>query len=83
MARMSSYRIDPADSNADGLILVTLTGRAQYTGGDASATIQLAQKADYPRPRAVSPDVPPALVAVSRVNTCRQIQCKIPQQVFP
>ena len=29
MARMSSYRIDPADSNADGLILVTLTGRAQ------------------------------------------------------
>jgi hypothetical protein len=26
---MSSYRIDPADSNADGLILVTLSGRAQ------------------------------------------------------
>ncbi|HEX4611474.1 MAG TPA: serine/threonine-protein kinase [Urbifossiella sp.] len=46
------------------IFFYVLTGRAPYAGQDATQTVRLAQKAEYPHPRSVAATVPPALEAV-------------------
>lgn len=41
-----------------------LTGKPPYSAGNATRTIELAQRVEYPRPREVTPALPPALEAV-------------------
>ena len=54
-----------ADVFGLGAILFnTLTGRAPFAYGTATESITRAARAEYPRPRTVTPDVPPALEAV-------------------